>query len=277
MTELDKAEYARLESQVAEVERIIDDGRAGGGASNLLGEFLRNAKARMNEIRPEGELSERHRKGANQVEQLAVAALVDRESRLSLGEKQQYAGFLKLDYFTKANFDELEIFYANSWDKLSEGGKDQMSARIWAGIRRKEYTFDELPHIVKEKESERMYLQLTGKIEPSASLQNIPPQDRADFVREYEARNKNAVSAILSRPAFAEYSPDTREEEARRASSSSINNKADEQKKSSSASPQELLAEADLSLAGISPVSGVAGVETPTVQGPAETSVRGKA
>jgi hypothetical protein len=275
MTELDKAEYARLESQVVEVERIIDDGRAGGGASNLLGEFLRNAKARMNEIRPEGELSERHRKDAAQVEQLAVAALVERESRLTVIEKEQYGGFLKLDYFTKANFDELEDFYANSWDKLSEGGKDQMSARVWEGIRRKEYTFDELPHIVKEKESGRLYLQLTGKIEPSGILQNLSPQDRVDFVREYEAGNEKATSRILSESASAEYPEDTRADETLKVSSASLQKTSADQKCASNATPEELLLAADLSISGISAIVDVKHTDTPTVQGVESSQIKG--
>lgn len=276
MSQLDEVEYSRLAAQVQEIENLVGSGQS-GDVGDLLKHFLHNAKSRMEEIRHDEVRAEVEKKEQKAKENANVAQLAEMEHNLSVEEKRQYAGFLKLDYFTKANFEGLEDFYANSWDKLSEGGKDQMSARVWEGIRRKEYTFDELPHIVKEKESERMYMQLTGKIEPSASLQNIPQQDRADFVREYEAGNEKAASRILSRPAFAEYSPDTHDDAATKAASSSIKETSAEQKAASSASPEELLSAADLSISGVSAVVEVGHADTPTVQGVVESSVRGKA
>lgn len=276
MSQLDEVEYSRLAAQVQEIENLVGSGQS-GDVGDLLKHFLHNAKSRMEEIRHDEVRAEVEKKEQKAKENANVAQLAEMEHYLSAEEKRQYAGFLKLDYFTKANFEGLEDFYANSWDKLSEGGKDQMSARVWEGIRRKEYTFDELPHIVKEKESERMYMQLTGKLEPSSSLQSIPSQDRADFVREYGAGNEKAASKILSRPAFAEYSPDTRDDAATKAASSSIKETSAEQKAASSASPEELLSAADLSISGVSAVVEVGHADAPTVQGVVESSVRGKA
>ena len=48
-------------------------------------------------------------------------------------EKTAYISFLKKDYFTKADFPALESFYKAPYDKLSEGGGDQLSQRTKRG------------------------------------------------------------------------------------------------------------------------------------------------
>lgn len=252
MGELDKAEYERLESQVSEVERILGEGQATGGISGLLGEFLRNAKARMNEIRPEGSLSERERKVASQTEQLALAALVARESQLNAAEKEQYGSFLKQGWFTKSDFGDLDRFYSGTWDKLSEEGKAQMSYRVWEGVRQGEYSFAELPENVRKKESERLYEQLVDVPEISGALADIPEQDRKDFIREYEAGNDKAVAEVLNREIFAmKVSTTLSAEESLRDSSESLKKEADEPNREIMLEEQ-LKATADVSLAGLS-------------------------
>jgi hypothetical protein len=216
---IDDVEYANLAEQVRRIELLVNaDARS--DSSYLLKSFLHNAKSRMEEIRHEEIRAEDDKKDQKAKETASVVHLAEMEYKLNSEEKQQYSQFLKLDYFTKANFDELEEFYEKSWDKLSESGKNQMSARVWEGIKRKEYTFDELPVEVRKKESERIYLQLTGKIEPSSSLQNISPEVRANFVREYDAGNDQATTKILSGRDFAEYSLDTRNASAFKADAS---------------------------------------------------------
>lgn len=42
---------------------------------------------------------------------------------------------------------------AQGYHKLTDGGKAEMSTRVWNGVRRKKYEFIELPDIVKEKDS----------------------------------------------------------------------------------------------------------------------------
>ncbi len=61
--------------------------------------------------------------------QVAVAAakLAARETALSASERETYRGFLEKAYFTKNDFGKLEEFYTHSYDRLSEGGKDEMS------------------------------------------------------------------------------------------------------------------------------------------------------
>lgn len=251
MSELDEMEYARLAAQVEEIEIVMSSGQP-RDVGDLLKQFLHNAKSRMDEIRHD-EISSGEKRDQKAKEiATSIAHLVEMEQRLSSVEKQQYAGFLNFDYFTKANFDELENFYASSWDKLSEGGKDQMSARVWEGIKRKEFTFDELPHIVKEKESERMYLQLTGKIQPSSGLQNIPPLDRADFVREYESGNEKAATQVLNRESFAmKVSTTSSAEGTLREFSVSSKKEAGDQKLQKSESRESNDASEDISLAGV--------------------------
>lgn len=197
VSQMDEAEYSRLADQVRDIERVLlstDSGDVG----LLLKSFLHNAKSRMEEI-SHVEIkdieSDKERKMTNIAQAVQLAEM---EHKLSVTEKRQYAEFLQQDYFTKANFEGLEEFYAQSWDKLSERGKNEMSQRVWEGIKQQEYTFDELPEIVRKKESERLYLQLTGAIEPTEVLENIPPQARVDFVREYEARNEVAAAKVLS-------------------------------------------------------------------------------
>ena len=273
MSQLDEVEYSRLAAQVQEIEKLVNSGQP-GDVGYLLKSFLHNAKSRMEEIRHDEVRAEDEKKDQKTKEAVSVVQLAEMEHKLNADEKQQYSSFLKLDCFTKANFDELENFYANSWDKLSEGGKNQMSARVWEGIKRHDYTFEELPEKVREKESERMYLQLTGKIESSASLQNVPPQDRADFVREYEAGNEKAASKILSRPSFAEYSPDTRIDSSRRDESSTKEKTLDGQERGSIATGQDAVVAANLSASGISHVTDTEDIVPPAVGGGGQVNAR---
>jgi hypothetical protein len=203
---VDDVEYANLAEQVRRIELLVDaDTR--GDSSYLLKSFLHNAKSRMDELRPDEIRTEDEKKEQKAKETAGIAQLAEMEHRLSAREKQQYSEFLNLDYFTKANFDELESFYADggAWDKLSESGKAQMSHRVWEGIRRDEYDFDELPDSVRKKESERLYQQLTGQIQSDPNLAKITQQDRVDFIREHEAGNEKEATQVLNRESFSQH------------------------------------------------------------------------
>lgn len=206
MSGIDDVEYANLAEQVRRIELLVSADTP-GESNFLLKNFLHNAKSRMDEIRHEEFRSEDEKKDQKAKDAASIVQLAEMEHRLSSQEKQQYSSFLKLDYFTKANFDELESFYADggAWDKLSESGKAQMSHRVWEGIRRDEYDFDELPEAVRKKESERLYQQLTGQIQADPNLAKIPQQDRVDFIREHEAGNEKVASQILSRESFSQH------------------------------------------------------------------------
>ncbi len=204
VTESREAEYSRLASQVAEIEKLIMSG-ARSDAGYLLAPFLENARSRMEAIKFDDTRVEQEKKERKEKETATVAVMVEREHNLTAQEKEQYSEFLKLDHFTRESFGRLSEFYADggAWDRLSESGKSEMSHRVWEGIRQDEYTFGELPDEVRKKESDRLYQQLTGKIQADPSLGNIPQQDRADFIREHEAGNEKAASQILSRESFS--------------------------------------------------------------------------
>lgn len=224
----DEVEYAKLEDQVATIEKALNSGRH-GEVSSLLGAFIENAKTRMADLQESGVFTDGTEKKKREGSSIEIAAMVQREHRLSASEKEQYGGFLELDYFTKANFGELESFYSGSWDKLSEDGKAQMSHRVWEGIRQGEYTFEELPDTVRKKEAERLYEQLTVGTEITGSLANIPEQDRTDFIREYEAGNDKAVAEVLGRESFSmSVSTTSSKEDSLRESSATTEIKADE-------------------------------------------------
>lgn len=203
MTESREAEYSRLAGQAEEIEKLIKSG-ARQDAGYLLTAFLENVRSRMDTIRFDETLVQQEQKERKEKETAAVTVLVEREQSLNSTEKEQYGEFLKQDYFTKSNFGDLEEFYAKTWDKLSDGGKNEMSHRVWEGIRHDEYSFDELPEGLRKKEAEHLYDQVRGKTEADPGLKNIPQHDLDDFIREQEAANETAVTEVLSRKAFSE-------------------------------------------------------------------------
>lgn len=202
MAENSDVRSSQLAQRVEEIEQLIRSGANVAGKS--LASLLETAQAQLDSERVEEQHATVGKKEREQQERAAVAQMVEREHRLNAAEKEQYGRFLEQDYFTKAKFAELDRFYAQSWDKLSDEGKAEMSHRVWEGIRRDEYEFDELPENVRKKEAERLYHQLSGEIQADTGLKNIPEQDKADFVREYKAGNDKGVSEVLNREVFAE-------------------------------------------------------------------------
>lgn len=130
-------------------------------ARPALATALRNAASRLGVVEKKIQELQAARE-TEMKEQTNAVAIAQNESRLNQQERSNFAGFLKEDYFTKADFGRLEEFYAKTWDRLSEHGKDEMSHRIWEGVRKGKYSFSELPPKVREKEMERAYGVLTG-------------------------------------------------------------------------------------------------------------------
>ena len=126
----------------------------------------------------------------------------ERETKLSSTERKTFGEFLKKDFFTKADFGRLDEFYKKTWDRLSEHGKDEMSHRIWEGVRRKEYEFHDLPESVQEKETKQAYKRLKDSSIGLGSAAKIPEQDREDFSRAYEAGKKEEAAKVLDRESF---------------------------------------------------------------------------
>jgi hypothetical protein len=195
----DEMERDNLQRAIADVETA--KGVSSPGTRAVFDIFLQNAKGRVGalekKIKDAYEARETHER-----EQAAVVALAQKETALSSREQETYSGFLKEEFFTKKDFGHLEQFYEKTWDRLSEGGKNQMSHRVWEGIRHGEYTFGELPPAVREKEAKRAYGVLSKQSDQAADASRIPEKDRSDFIRAYEAGKQDEAGRVLERESF---------------------------------------------------------------------------
>lgn len=207
MSEADKSdelEYASLQSSISSAERNL---RSSGGTDIILRNFLENAKARVSFI--EKRIKDAQEKeGRAQEEATAYLARkqeVERETALNDNEKQTYESFLREDFFTKKDFGRLDQFYSETWDRLTESGKTEMSHRLWEGVRRDEYKFNELPKSVREKETKQAYKLLRDPSKGPESALQIPEKDRSDFIRAYESGNQEEAERILERESFKKH------------------------------------------------------------------------
>lgn len=198
---LDEMERDNLEKVISEVERRLV--ASPPDARGVLESFLRNAKCRVVVLDKKIKEAETAKLSQSR-EAVAVVCLAQKESGLSAGEKEIYSGFLKEDFFTKKDFGRLEQFYARTWDRLSEGGKNEMSQRVWEGIRRDEYRFTELPKVVQEKEAERAFRQLTDSSITTISAGRISQTDRNDFINAYAGGRRDEALHTLDRRSFRE-------------------------------------------------------------------------
>lgn len=130
-------------------------------------------------------------------QELAVAVMVEREMALSRQEKIEFAGFLKSEFFTKRDFDALAVFYQNSWDKLSEEGKDEMTQRVWEGARQGEYELSELPENVRSRTLERLHLSLKGEAKMPPSAPKLGEKEQQEFIFLLERGNLDQALDVL--------------------------------------------------------------------------------
>jgi hypothetical protein len=197
----DELEYASLQSSISSAERVL---RSSGGTDILLRNFLENAKVRVSLI--EKKLREAREQDSRAKEEvtayLARNEEIERETALNDNEKRTYDSFLREDFFTKKDFGRLDKFYSETWDRLTESGKTEMSHRLWEGVRRDEYTFTGLPKSVREKETKQAYKLLRDLSNGPQSALQIPEKDRSDFIRAYERGNQEEASRILDRESF---------------------------------------------------------------------------
>jgi hypothetical protein len=198
-SKLDELERDSLLKAISEVETAKSVSTP--GTRSVFENFLQNAKGRVAALDKKIQESKAEHAARKQAE-VAIAALAEKEAALSASEKQTYSGFLAKGFFTKNDFGALEKFYAQTWDRLSESGKDQMSHRIYEGIRRGEYKFTDLPKVVQEKEMERAYKRIRDSKIGSAEIEQIPATDREDFLRAYEAGKREEAAKILDRESF---------------------------------------------------------------------------
>ena len=188
------------------IERIETALKSGVSLSNeflLKGELL-NKQGQLAEASQQEVHFEKEKKEEKARETSSVSYLVEQEQKLNAAEKQQYSEFLQLDHFRRQDFEKLDSFYESSWNKLSDEGKAQMSHRVWEGVRQGEYSFSDLPDTVKKKESEWLYLQMTGQKDAAPWVNKIPEKDREDFKRAYEAKDQKAVEEVLNRESISQ-------------------------------------------------------------------------
>ncbi|MDB4265115.1 hypothetical protein N9891_00040 [bacterium] len=200
MTNLDEAEHQRLQNAINDAERLF-----GGKLENQLGILaakIQPLKTRVETLQTEIIQDDGHygRKRSEAAQQLAIALLASQEYALSHEEKATYAEFLYQDYFTREDFGVLETFYADggAFDRLSEGGKKQMSERIWAGIEQGGYTHAELPHDVRRKNLDELAKYIEQPENAPDTVKRMNPEVRAGFMRAYESGDKEQAEEILN-------------------------------------------------------------------------------
>lgn len=203
MTETREIQASSLSERIRQIEEVLKQGALPALEFLLKGELL-NQKAQLAEIREDDFKAEtkREEKARDAVQ---IASMVAVESKLNAEEKLRYSELLKKDYFTEADVAQLDDFFEKSYDKLSDPGKREISERLWEGIERGELEFTDLATETRKKEAEFLYRCLNGDAKVDHPLQSMPDEDKADFIRAYEAKDEKAVSEVLSRKSVSQH------------------------------------------------------------------------
>lgn len=194
MAAVDLEEYRRLKDMALKMERMLSS--SPHGVDPMFANFLANIQKRIEVL--EQEIKQDEIK--IQTEQAVAVAAAEKEAALNAGERGIFAELMQRDYFTKKDMPHVNTIY-EAWDRLTEGGKEAMSHRLWEGIRHGEQKFSELVDKVKDTEIARIYRRLTDSA-PDKRLPEIPEQDRNDFIRAVESGKKDEASHILDRQSF---------------------------------------------------------------------------
>jgi hypothetical protein len=204
MREANEIELAKLDKLISELQwQIFNDGGSPAAITSMLVKRLTDAQNRSATVHRE-EQREKGKKDQTELHEQSIAiAKAEREHELTQSEQREYASFLECEFFTKAMFPRLDHFYSQTWDRLSDGGKAEMSKRVWEGVNQGQYRFNELPESVKEKEAERMHHYLTSENTRGTFEQTIPHSDRQEFCTAYEVGDKQRSYSVLERPSFA--------------------------------------------------------------------------
>ena len=200
MSEIDKAEYQRIETAIKATEdKMASNPHIRQNASAAITE---PAKRRLETLDREGHglLNPDNDRKKQSIEAAQIAILVLQESHLNSAEKQTYGGFLQCEYFTRSDFGKLEEFYADggAWDRLSPEGKKQMSDRFWGGIEQGEYTLDETPDNVRKKEVGQLAYYLEHPEQAPESIKRMNPKSKEEFLEARKAGNETAALEILN-------------------------------------------------------------------------------
>lgn len=199
MGEGNAIELRRLDKLISDLQWLIfNGGGCQAATTSMLVKALADAQARSVSVSIEHEEEAKEDERKEQAEHAIAVSMAERELALSRSERAVYASFLECEFFTKAMFGKLDHFYTNTWDRLSEDGKSEMSRRVWEGVRRNEYEFFELPESVKSKEAERIERML---VNGEAGVDKVTSEDKTDFL---DAQGTNAKYSVLNRKSFAE-------------------------------------------------------------------------
>lgn len=199
MTNLDEAEYLRLQTAINDAEKAF--AKQDQHSAVNLGAEINGKKSRVQSLEQSGifgnEPNDRRKSEASTA--FAIAAMVAKETKLTHQEKTIYAEFLHQEHFTKKNFEALEGFYQNSWDRLSTEGKREMSQRFWLGVEQGEYRFEEAPQSVRSKEAEQLAHYTRHPEEAPDVIKRMTPETKRAFLEAHETGDHATTNEILSR------------------------------------------------------------------------------
>ena len=186
----DEQERSNLLRAIAEVETAILTSTP--SVRRTLENALENAKKRIVVLDKRIEDAKVEHAAEVQAHIAAAAAMAAKETKLNAEEQETYRGFLEKAYFTKKDFGKLDEFYKHSYDRLSEGGRDEMSKRIHEGVRRGEFKFTDLPERVQEKDKEHR----SAKAKQQASAQSSTVHSKSNIERPVRPTGTSSVREI---------------------------------------------------------------------------------
>lgn len=189
----DESERDNLQRAVADLETAV--AVSNPGTRRILESSLDGAKARISTLDRKIEIAKVEHAAEAQAQAAAAAVLAAKETALNAKERESYKGFLEESYFTKKDFGKLDNFYTHSYDRLSEGGKEEMSKRIDEGIRRGEFKATDLPESVRERRSEREHANLKEAEKVERSPKVVVSADNRAILSKDRQTAKKAVSA----------------------------------------------------------------------------------
>ncbi len=196
MSIVDFQEYRNLKDTALALEKLLTDSPL--GVNPVLQTTLANIQRRLEVLEREIKQDEiKERAG-----QAVAAAAAEKEAALNASERGIFCDLLRRDYFAKADMPQVNSFYKNIWDKLTDDGKGEISRRLWEGIRHGEQPFSDLADDIKEKEAERLHKLFTNATIEVGAMAQVPEKDRSDFIRAYEGGNKEEAYRILDRQSF---------------------------------------------------------------------------
>ncbi len=147
----DEQERGNLLNAVSEIETATVV--AALGTRLILENSVENTKKRITTLDKKIEAAKAEQVAEVQMQAAAAASvLATKETTLNDSERHTYRSFPEEAYCTKRDFGRLDEFYAHSYDRLSEGSKDEVSKRIDEGVKRGEFKFGDPPANALEKE-----------------------------------------------------------------------------------------------------------------------------